>query len=152
MRGEDNFRFRTPSLRNVALTGPWGHDGAYASLEGIVRHHLDPATALDAFDPTAVELPSLEALLELGATGSRLGSTWLSPSRISGFAMRDTWVHGRPELRAAMLAANELPVRRMNDQEVADLVSFLEALTDPEWLSPTGIEPRRVPSGLPVGH
>jgi cytochrome c peroxidase len=41
-RLEDAYRFRTPMLRNVALTGPWGHNGAYATLEGIVRHHLDP--------------------------------------------------------------------------------------------------------------
>ena len=31
-----------PSLRNVALTAPYGHNGAYPTLEGIVRHHLDP--------------------------------------------------------------------------------------------------------------
>ncbi len=36
----ERYRFRTPTLRNVALTGPWGHDGAYDTLEGIVRHHL----------------------------------------------------------------------------------------------------------------
>jgi cytochrome c peroxidase len=38
----DRYRFRTPTLRNVALTGPWGHDGAYDSLEAIVRHNLNP--------------------------------------------------------------------------------------------------------------
>jgi cytochrome c peroxidase len=41
-RLEDAYRFRTPSLRNVALTAPYGHNGAYATLDGIVRHHLDP--------------------------------------------------------------------------------------------------------------
>jgi cytochrome c peroxidase len=35
----DGF-FLTPSLRNVTLTGPWGHDGAFASLESVVRFHL----------------------------------------------------------------------------------------------------------------
>ncbi|MEL6206267.1 MAG: cytochrome c peroxidase, partial [Pseudomonadota bacterium] len=41
-RLEDAYRFRTPSLRNVALTAPYGHNGAYPTLEGMIRHHLDP--------------------------------------------------------------------------------------------------------------
>lgn len=35
----DRYRFRTPTLRNVALTGPWGHGGAFNTLEGVVKHH-----------------------------------------------------------------------------------------------------------------
>ena len=31
----DLYAFRTPALLNVAATGPYGHDGAYATLEGI---------------------------------------------------------------------------------------------------------------------
>ena len=38
----DRYRFRTPPLRNVVITGPWGHDGAYNTLETIVRHMADP--------------------------------------------------------------------------------------------------------------
>jgi hypothetical protein len=30
---EDRYKFRTPSLRNVALTAPYGHDGFYRTLE-----------------------------------------------------------------------------------------------------------------------
>lgn len=36
----DMFAFRTPSLRNVTATAPYGHNGAFATLEGVVRHHL----------------------------------------------------------------------------------------------------------------
>jgi cytochrome c peroxidase len=32
----DKYRFRTPTLLNVEVTGPWGHAGAYTTLEGIV--------------------------------------------------------------------------------------------------------------------
>lgn len=32
-------RFRTPSLRNVALTGPWWHDGSARSLEQAINRH-----------------------------------------------------------------------------------------------------------------
>ncbi|MCB0238120.1 MAG: hypothetical protein KDH08_05655, partial [Anaerolineae bacterium] len=28
---DDRFAFRTPPLRNVALTGPWMHNGAFAT-------------------------------------------------------------------------------------------------------------------------
>lgn len=38
-RADDAGRFRTPSLRNVALTGPWWHDGRSASMEGAIRRH-----------------------------------------------------------------------------------------------------------------
>jgi cytochrome c peroxidase len=35
----DNGKFRTPSLRNVALTGPYMHDGRFKSLEEVVDHY-----------------------------------------------------------------------------------------------------------------
>lgn len=36
---EDIGRFRTPSLRNVAITGPWWHDGNVDGLEKAIRRH-----------------------------------------------------------------------------------------------------------------
>ena len=38
-RGDDMGKFRTPSLRNVALTAPYMHDGSIASLEDVIRNH-----------------------------------------------------------------------------------------------------------------
>lgn len=35
----DRGRFRTPSLRNVALTGPWWHDGSARTLEQAINRH-----------------------------------------------------------------------------------------------------------------
>ena len=32
----DMGRFRVPSLRNVEITGPWGHDGSFSSLEDVI--------------------------------------------------------------------------------------------------------------------
>lgn len=34
---EDRMKFRVPSLRNVAETGPWFHDGAYDRLETAIQ-------------------------------------------------------------------------------------------------------------------
>ena len=36
-RAEDTGRFRAPSLRNVALTAPYMHDGSVATLEEVLR-------------------------------------------------------------------------------------------------------------------
>jgi cytochrome c peroxidase len=38
----DAGRFRTPSLRNVAVTGPWWHDGSASTLEDAIRRHPEP--------------------------------------------------------------------------------------------------------------
>ena len=43
----DAYRFRTPSLRNVALTAPLGHNGAFPDLNGIIRYHLRPLGSLN---------------------------------------------------------------------------------------------------------
>jgi cytochrome c peroxidase len=38
-RAEDLHRFKTPSLRNVAVGVPYMHDGSLASLDEVVRHY-----------------------------------------------------------------------------------------------------------------
>ena len=70
VRPEDEFKFRTPSLRNVELTGPWGHSGAYDSLEAVVRHHLDPVAALERYRLDGDHLPQPRA--DAGADRRRI--------------------------------------------------------------------------------
>jgi len=38
-RPEDRWKYRTPGLRNVALTGPYMHDGSIVTLEDVVRFY-----------------------------------------------------------------------------------------------------------------
>lgn len=45
-RGVDRFKFRTPPLRNVSDTGPWGHNGFFSTLPGAIEHHFNPVPAL----------------------------------------------------------------------------------------------------------
>ena len=59
---EDAHRFRTPTLRNVTLTAPYGHNGAYGTLEGIVQHHLDPVASLAGYDRAQADLPDLPSI------------------------------------------------------------------------------------------
>lgn len=66
----DRYRFRTTPLRNVELTGPYGHTGAIASLRGFVEHYSESDLKLRAFSPLELEpalrgtlLPNADAIL-----------------------------------------------------------------------------------------
>jgi cytochrome c peroxidase len=83
----DAGRFRTPSLRNVAVTAPYMHDGSIATLHEVLRTH---------------------------------------------YARAGRAVHtGRPAnpLRSEFIAGFEL-----TETEIADVVAFLESLTDAQFL------------------
>jgi cytochrome c peroxidase len=55
----DSKGFRTPSLRNVDLTAPYGHDGAFETLEAVIDAHApilpkhSPVEAQDKIDIVA---------------------------------------------------------------------------------------------------
>jgi len=126
-RIEDAYRFRTPSLRNAALTAPYGHNGAYASLEGIIRHHLDPQGAFDRWQPGNVALPE---------------SATLAPADF--LALQD-----RRERQRVRAAVDIVPVA-LNDREVGQLVAFIKALSGGASVKGRLGRPMAVPSGLPV--
>lgn len=120
---QDRFSFRTPPLRNVTLTGPWFHNGAYITLEGAIRHHLDPETALNSYDVNQLE----ESLQEEYRVNEKIAQ---------GIMMSlDPLVSTPLEL---------------TDEEVDHLLTFLEALTSPSAreLEELVEVPSHVPSGL----
>jgi len=125
----DRFRFRTPSLRNVALTAPYGHAGAYDSLEAVVRHHLSPVDSLFSYDISQVRMPSRVDLDEQDFE-----------------VMNDGW-------RIEQIAQrNELASVDLSEEEVAELMSFLHALTDSASLDLRHTVPSSVPSGLTLAE
>ncbi|MCA8882135.1 MAG: cytochrome-c peroxidase [Rhodobacteraceae bacterium] len=146
---DDLFAFRTPTLRNVALTGPWGHDGAFARLEDAVRHHLDSVASLNAYRLAQDTLPPIETVIEATGEASSLIFRPLNPARRAAFDLRDRWVHEEPELRNRIAAANDLQRRALNDADVDTLLAFLDGLTDPSAIDRSALVPARVPSGLP---
>lgn len=150
VREDDLYKFRTPSLRNVTLTGPWGHSGAYASLEDVIRHHLNPVQSLNDYAVTEGTLAPLENVLETTADGPRLEHEWVKGQRLTDYLKRDTWVQDHPTLRNNIAVANELSSTDLSDAEVHELMAFLESLTDPSSKDLTSVVPDRVPSGLPV--
>ena len=126
-RAEDAYRFRTPSLRNVALTAPYGHNGAYRTLEGIIRHHADPVAAAAAWRIGEAALPA---------------APWL--------AATDTAIRADRQEMARQARAVTLQPLALSDGEIADLVAFLNALTDINADDRPLGRPEQVPSGLPV--
>ncbi len=50
-RPEDRGLFRVPSLRNVALTSPYMHDGRFDTLEQVLDHYDHGVAASAALDP-----------------------------------------------------------------------------------------------------
>ncbi|MEA2009404.1 MAG: cytochrome c peroxidase [Actinomycetota bacterium] len=118
----DMYAFRTPSLHNVALSGPWTHDGAFSSLEAVIRHHMDPETSLASYDVAQAVGPSLQ------------------------FVNRDRYLD--PLLASVDPLLEAIP--NLTDEQITDLVAFLNALTDPAAMNLDHLVPESVPSGLPV--
>ena len=123
---DDAHAFRTPSLRNVALTAPYGHAGAYAELAAYLRHHADPVAGLADYDIGQAVLPDLP---------------------VDDMAVMDD-----PDEVAAIAGAVTRPPFALAEDEVAALVAFLESLTDPVAKSGRLGIPDSVPSGLPVAR
>ena len=48
---EDIYKFKTPSLRNIAKTGPYMHDGRFATLEECLDHYTNGITNQVNLDP-----------------------------------------------------------------------------------------------------
>ena len=117
------FGFRVAPLRNVELTAPYMHSGAFASLESVVRHYNDVPTSLREYD----------------------GSELAAPYRAA--YQRDARVI---EAVLSTLDGRLRPPIGLTTAEMSDLVAFLKALTDPAARNLSHLIPATVPSGLPV--
>jgi cytochrome c peroxidase len=117
------FAFRATPLRNVELTAPYMHNGAFADLEAVLRHYNDVPRALREYDVSQLP-PALQQMY-----------------------------HGDDATISAVLTNLDfrltLPLD-LSEVEIRELVAFLEALTDPSARDLTSLIPARVPSGLPV--
>ena len=83
--------FRPPSLRNVALTAPYMHDGSIPTLEDVVRTYM-------AAGRNVTEGP------------------WVGDGRIN-------------PLKSGLVRGFQA-----TDQEIADVIAFLESMSDPSFL------------------
>lgn len=117
----DNYKFRTAPLRNVELTSPYTHAGAFSSLEDVIRHYGNPSQSL------------------LNYNSSLLRSDF--QSQVDSDA-------GRISARINALDSILLPSMQFNENEIAVMAAFLRSLTDPAAINVS--IPSSVPSGLPV--
>ncbi|OAV42978.1 hypothetical protein A3850_016995 [Lewinella sp. 4G2] len=53
----DNGKFRTPTLRNIALTAPYMHDGRFATLEEVIDHYAAGGHGVENEDPNITGFP-----------------------------------------------------------------------------------------------
>ncbi len=120
---EDEFKFRTPPLRNVELTAPYMHTGTYNTLEAVVRHKNNTPVYLWSYDASQLRPEFLVQLHKQRESFERVEST-LEP------------LFQKP--------------LGLTEDEIQDLVAFLEALTDPQARDLSHTAPERVPSGLPI--
>nr|WP_110813316.1 cytochrome c peroxidase [Pseudoroseicyclus aestuarii] len=121
---EDLYAFRTPSLRNVALTAPYGHAGGHATLGAFLRDHADPVAALARYDRAQVVLPAL--------------------------AVEDWAELDDPAELEAIASSVTAPPVTLDEADMQALLAFLDALTDPVAEAGRLGIPETVPSGLPV--
>ncbi len=56
-RDADRGKFSTPSLRNIALTAPYMHDGRFATLEQAVAHYSTGVQRTATLDPNLAKHP-----------------------------------------------------------------------------------------------
>ena len=70
-RPSDRYRFRVPTLRNVALTAPYMHDGVFATLDEVLRFYSEGTPRHDR-----VTNDDLEVVMQqpLGLTQSEVAS------------------------------------------------------------------------------
>ena len=124
--GKDAYAFRTPSLRNVTLTDPYAHNGAYRGLRSFIEQHLAPAKALENYK--------------------------ISQALFSKFtAPKDDWaaLNDAIEVSAIVKAAKQSAIDLRSD-EIDALMAFLGTLTDETSAEGRLGIPQAVPSGLPV--
>lgn len=121
---QDNFKFRTPSLRNIELEGPYMHNGAFTELRDAVVHHTNPLVSLQNYDVSQIE------------------------PELNGAFQND------PETINALINSIDQSVLkprfRLSNNDIDDIMAFLSSLTDPASLNMSEVIPSSVPSGLPL--
>jgi cytochrome c peroxidase len=116
------FAFRVAPLRNVELTAPYMHNGAYRTLENVVKHYTNADSAHRSYDVTQLD-PAVRATH-----------------------------HGDAATMNAVLATLDGRLRPniiLNETEQKQLVSFLKSLTDPSARNLSSLIPASGPSALP---
>jgi len=117
---EDRFAFRTPTLLNIEVTRPYGHNGAYEDLREMIRHMLNPIRAIARY-----------------------------PFRLTQFDANVINRHARENTREVQKHFEQLVKKNPglvemfddNETQVEQLHAFLLSLTDPCVKNPVCMAP-----------
>ncbi|MCO7224841.1 cytochrome c peroxidase [Pleionea sp. CnH1-48] len=117
----DRYRFRTPTLLNIAVTAPYGHAGAYETLTDVVRHYVNPRGRVDDYfdDNETCDLPQFDSI-----NNCNVNNLYPNAENNTNLALNKL-----QQERNAGTSLFDSP--RLNQQETQQLVAFLNALTDP---------------------
>ena len=61
-KASDRGKFRAPSLRNIALTAPYMHDGRFNTLEEVLDHYNEHIQMSETLDPLIIEASNEETI------------------------------------------------------------------------------------------
>lgn len=127
---DDILRFRTPTLRNVALTAPYGHGGAYNTLRAVVEHHIDAVNSLYAYNDNRQAILPTHPTLDVE----------------NYIAMDD------PAIVNFIAYQNELEPFTYSQEDIDRIMDFLNALTDLDTIDLRNDQDvvNGAPSGLPL--
>lgn len=118
----DKYRFRTPSLLNTEITGPWGHSGAYNTLQAVIAHHLDIEQSVENYDYSLAPLSQFEFVPNKAEKYKDLTLRALTVLKNS-----DAWSEPLNSVDKGL--------------HIAQLEAFLVTLTDPCTKIPTCLAP-----------
>ena len=108
----DKYAYRTPTLLGVEVTAPYGHSGVFNTLDAVVRHHLNAAQSVAAFNTASVS-----------KDGGPLNVNF--SKQHTAYALRQL------EKQRAARKPGVLRDVALTDDQVHDVVAFLKTLTDP---------------------
>ncbi|WP_444945556.1 cytochrome c peroxidase [Microbulbifer sp. VTAC004] len=105
--------FRIPTLLNVAITGPWGHNGQFATLRRNIEHYRDRSVSITRYFANS-EMCDLEQFVGLQDCANKVAPNGLAHTQ-------------------DILSANGGGgANNLSDTEIDLVVKFLGTLTDPD--------------------
>jgi len=135
---EERFHFRAPSLLNIAVTAPYGHTGAYQTLEEVVAHYNNPRDAINrlfAADNDQAFVGSSAPFCQLTQVSDLIAKNNLSCENLYPDAYQNSMaavIHLEQARDGIVDARAPLRGRRnLSPEQVSQVAAFMRALTDP---------------------
>jgi len=83
---EDSLKFKVPSLRNVGVTFPYGHDGRFSSITSVLDHYssgIQPSPTLDPLLQNKIPLTNAEKFYLVEFLKTLTDSTFINNTRFA---------------------------------------------------------------------